>query len=352
MKATLMMAALASAFLATSQIAAYAADDGDDTEEAAPKKSKKAKKVKKAPPAPSKMFVAVYEFENKSTAKADDIKTIRDRITSAVVNTRKFEVVERDRIKTLMKEHNLAAMGATDAEDAPAQGKMKAAGYSVYGCILSHGGDETRASGEAGTGARFDSKVELQIRITNVETGKILTDQIIQSSGRIQKVASGNVHQTGNWEQQAMRNAVDAVCRDAVFLLLDQAYPVRVLAVGDEDITINVNKDLVKEDDVFNVYEEPEYEEDPDTHEMIPVDGKQVGRVSVTEVGAKASKAEPIEWLKVRGKGKKVKAKKMEACDVDSIEKGMVLRKVSAATLAKEKAAEKAEETSAFESRF
>ena len=133
MRTTFIMAALASTFLATSQIAAYAADDGDDTEEVAPKKSKKSKKAPKAPPAPSKMFVAVYEFDNKSTAGANDVATIRDRITGAVVNTRKFEVVERERIKTLMKEHNLAAMGVTDAEDAPAAGKMKAAGYSIYG---------------------------------------------------------------------------------------------------------------------------------------------------------------------------------------------------------------------------
>ena len=352
MRTTFIMAALASTFLATSQIAAYAADDGDDTEEAAPKKSKKSKKAPKAPPAPSKMFVAVYEFENKSTASAGDVATIRNRITGAVVNTRKFEVVERERIKTLMKEHNLAAMGVTDSEDAPAAGKMKAAGYSIYGCVLSHGGDETRASGEAGTGARFDSKVELQIRISNAETGKILTDQIVTASGKVQKVATGNVQQKGNWQQQAMRNAVDAVCRDAVFLLLDQAYPVRVLAVGDEDVTLNVNKDLVKEDDLFNVYEAPTYEEDPDTHEMIPVDGKQVGRVSITEVGAKTSKAEPVEWFKVRGKGNKMKITPMKACDIDDIEKGMILRKVSEKTLEKEKAAEKAEKTGAFESRF
>ena len=352
MKATVMMAALAAAFIATSQMAAYAKEaDDDETEEAAPKKTK-SKKTKKAPPAPSKMFVAVYEFENKSTASADDVKTIRDRITGAIVNTRKFDVVERERIKTLMKEQNLATGGVTDGEDAPEAGKMKAAGYSIYGCVLSYGKNETRASSEAGTGAKFESKVELQIRITNVETGKILTDQIITGSGDVKKFASGDVQQKGNFEQQAMRNAVDTACRDSVFLLLDQAYPVKVLAVGDEDITINVNKDLVKEDDVFNVYEEPEYEEDPDTHEMIPVDGKQIGRVSITEVGAKTSKAEPVEWMKVRGKGKKMKVKKMEACDVDSIEKGMVLRKVSATTLAKEKAAEKEEARGAFESRF
>ena len=352
MKATIMMTALAAAFLATSQMATYAKDAGDDeAEEAAPKKAK-SKKTKQAPPAPSKMFVAVYQFENKSTASADDVKTIRDRITGAIVNTRKFDVVERERIKTLMKEQNLATAGVTDGEDAPEAGKMKAAGYSIYGCVLSYGKNETRASGEAGMGAKFESKVELQIRITNVETGKILTDQIITGSGDVKKFVSGDVQQTGNFEQQAMRNAVDTACRDSVFLLLDQAYPVKVLAVGDEDITINVNKDLVKEDDVFNVYEAPEYEEDPDTHEMIPVDGKQIGRVAITEVGAKTSKAEPVEWMKVRGKGEKMKATKMAACDVDSIEKGMVLRKVSAATLAKEKAAAKKEKTAAFESRF
>lgn len=346
MKMTVALTALAAAFMVAAPMAVQA-QDADDVEEAAPKK--KAKKAAKAPAPVQKMFVAVSKFENKSGAAASDVDTLRDRITSLIVNTRKFDVVERENIQKLMKEQNLAAQGVTDAEDAPAQGKMKAAGYIFYGTVLSYGKDEDRANlGEAGSSAKYQAKIEIEVRLANAETGKILSSQVVQSIAATRQVNAAGTSSVGNKHQQAARDALATVSREATFFLLDQAYPVKVLSVGDEDITVNVNRSLVLEDELFDVYEAPTYEEDEDTHEMIPVDGKRIGRVAITEVGAKTSKAEPVDWVKVRGKT----GRPQKACDLNSIEKGMVLRKVSAKTLAKEKEFLKKQKTDAFESRF
>ena len=119
-----LMGMMAFSFAATE---VYAADDGDDEEtEEAPKKVKKAKKSKKRP-APSKVYVSIYPFENKSGVNPAAIKTVQSRIQQYIVGTRKFEVVEREQLKTVMKEAGLAAGGVTDAEDGhtPEQGKIK-----------------------------------------------------------------------------------------------------------------------------------------------------------------------------------------------------------------------------------
>ena len=95
----------------------YAADDDGDDEaaEEAPKKAKK--KGKKKRPTPSKAYVSIHKFENKSSASAAAVATVQSRIQQFIVGTRKFEVIEREQLSTVMKEAGLAAGGVTDAED-------------------------------------------------------------------------------------------------------------------------------------------------------------------------------------------------------------------------------------------
>ena len=320
MKKFLTYAALAAAFVSVSLPASAQEEEEVET----PRKVKK----EKAPAPVQKMFVAVNDFENKSSAPASAVNTLRDRITGLIVNTRKFDVVERAKIKELLKEQNLAAAGVTDAEDAPEQGRMKAAGYIFYGTVLSYGADTTETTMQGAGGSKsYEAKIELEVRLANAETGKILSYQTIMSSAKTRQYVLPGQKTVGNKSQQADRDALAAVARDAIFLLLDQAYPVKVLSVGDDDITINVNKDILAEGDVLNLYGKPKFEVDEDTGEKIPVDGKQVGRVIVTETGERTCKVEPIDWVKVRG----TKRTKQKACDLEDVEKGMILHKVNKA---------------------
>jgi curli biogenesis system outer membrane secretion channel CsgG len=168
-----LMGLLAFSFTA---VPAYAQDD--DTEEVAPKK-KKAKKSKKKKAAPTRMVVAINKFENKSNAPDSVFQTIRSRVQQCVVGARKFEVVEREQLKAAMSEQKLVASGVTDGEDAdaPEAGKLKASSYIIYGTVLYCGADKSAGSSEGVSSAVVKSKVELQIKITNGETGKILTEK-------------------------------------------------------------------------------------------------------------------------------------------------------------------------------
>ena len=314
----------------------YAQEDEDGTEEAAPKK-KKAKKSKKKAAMPTRMVVAINKFENKTGKDIDAFDTIRARVQQCVVGARKFEVVEREQLKAAMSEQTLAASGVTDGEDAdaPEAGKMKAASYIIYGNVLYYGKDGAEGSSEGVASAVAKSKVELQIKITNGETGKILTQKSAIGYGVDKAMATEEFKSATG---QGMRDAIDEACHMVADALRDVAYPAKIIKVGKKDISINMTDEEVKEDDVFDVIEADEPMVDPDTGESLGYDGDDVGRVVITRTGPKASKAKPIDDL--------------DLDDLDTDEHTYILRRVSKATLKKEAKKASQKKKAAFESRF
>lgn len=332
-----MLGAAAFAFATTDLIAADNEAD-DDTEEVAPKKAKKAKKkAKKAAAVPSRMFVAIHKFENKTEAVSGDIDSLQARVQQCVVGTRKFEVVEREQLKTVMKEANLAAAGITDGEDAdaPEQGKLKAASYLVYGNVLYYGVDKSGMV-EGGVGkAVAKSKVEVQIKITNGESGKILAEKSAIGYGTDERQVGEGYEAT---KTGGLRDAVDEVAHLIVDALRDHSYPAKIVRVGKKDVSVNMTDEEVKEDDIFDVVECGEIVYDPDTGAPLDDDGDDVGRVRISRPGPKISKAVPIGDL--------------DLDDLDLDEHSYKLRRVSKATLKKEARKASQKKKAAFESRF
>lgn len=328
---------LAFAFAATT---AYAKDNGDDTEEvASPKKSKKSKKKAKAP-APTRMVVAINKFENKSDAPDALFETIRSRVQQCVVGARKFEVVEREQFEAARSEQKLAASGFTESEndaDAPEEGKMKTASYVVYGTVLYCGADKSAGAFEGVASTVSKYKVELQIKITNGETGKILTQKSAIGYGVDKATVTADFKSSSG---QGMRDAIDEACHIAADALRDVAYPAKVVRVGKRDITVNMTDEEVKEDDVFDVIEAEDLGIDADTGAWLGFDGDDVGRVVITRTGPQTSKAKPTE------------DSELDLNDLDIDENMYILRRVSKATLKKEAKKASQKKKAAFESRF
>ena len=329
---------LAFSFAATT---AYAKGGGDDdTEEvSSSKKSKKSKKKAKAPAA-TRMVVAVNKFENKSEAPDSLFETIRSRVQQCIVGSRKFEVVEREQLKAAMSEQTLAASGVTESEDdadAPEAGKMKAASYIVYGTVLYCGKDKAGGSSEGVASAVVKSKVELQIKITNGETGKILTQKSAIGYGLDKALATADFKSSSG---QGMRDAIDEASHMAADALRDVAYPAKIVRVGKKDVTVNMTDEEVKEDDVFDVIEAEDLGIDKDTGAWLGFDGDDVGRVVITRTGPQTSKAKPVE------------GSEFELDDLDIDENMYILRRVSKATLKKEAKKASQKKKTAFESRF
>lgn len=316
----------------------FAEDDGDDsTEEVATRKSKKSKK-KGARPQITRMYVAIDKFDNKAGVDANQFSTIRTRIQQAVVGTRKFEVLEREQMKNALSEQNLMASGMTNSDDenAPEAGKMKAAGYVIYGNVLFYGIDESQSVGGGAGSASMRTKVELQIKITSAESGKVLAVKSVIGIGQEARLATASSSTSGNIKEQCERAAVAQAAHFVVDALRDVCYPAKIVKVGKRNVVINMTNEEVSEDELFDVIEAGEEMFDPDTGASLGNEGDEIGRIRIKRAGPKTSTAVPAD----------------DDLDLDDIEVGYIVRRVSEATLRKEKAKAKKKRNDAFEARF
>ena len=119
----------------------------------------------------ARMFVVIDKFDSNADVSANQFETLRSRIQHRVIGTRKFQVLEREQLKNALSEQRLLDSGVTDAEDpaAPESGKLKAAGFVIYGKILFFGRDAAVGASADVTSSKMTAKVEIQLKITDAE---------------------------------------------------------------------------------------------------------------------------------------------------------------------------------------
>lgn len=337
-KYALLSTAVAAALLAAP---AFAQDDDDEDEDEAPRK---------APPA-AKMLVAVDKFESKAGSRSDgtdtsrlaQVQNLRDRVTHYIVASRKFEVVERERIKSILSERLAAQSGLVREDDLSDEEqsdklenqKLKMAGYVVYGSVLSIGEDQSGAR-EGGVDVQSTSrKVEMELRISSAETGKILASKTVSvRRSKAQMASASGASTSSDAADQALGAAVDAAALQCVDSLLELSFPPKVLFVDDDEVTINMPRELVHMDELFDIVKLGKKVVDEDTGNVYQKE-KKIGRVQITDFTPTTCTAKPVGGL-----------------DLEDVEPGMRVRRVDPERLAKEKAKAKQKQKANFESRF
>ena len=258
-----------------------------------------------AAPQPKKV-VAIDEFDpvDGSGATKENVALLRSYITDGVINCRKFSLVERDELKKLAKEQALADAGAT--EDGPESNNLKAAKYLVYGKILkSYVKDLSRDGYNVRKGT-----VELQIRFTNAETGKMLGVKTVEATDVKGVVGGGDGTQLGKESNDV---ALKKAAYDVVNLLVDLAYPTKILDVDTDEgiLMVNMTMEQCKQGEEFDVFKLGCELVDPDTGESLGRSEKNVGKVVVSRPGPKMSECKVVA-----------------GSDISKLGVGMILRKV------------------------
>jgi len=239
-----------------------------------------------------KRIVFVSKFECNDSYKIDDsdIQILHDRIVGNVVSSRKYEVVARENLAKIQQELKFVDAGLTEG-DAPQSNKLKAAGYCIYGKILQYRSSERSASLDADvTLKRIDGLIEIQIRIANVETGRILAAKTVKASAS--RTMSNALASTQDIRQEVMADAVDKAAKLVVEHLNDIAFPVYVLSANSRFVTANVTEDQVSVGEVWEAFALGDELKDPQTGESLGFDEELIASVRVSRPGAKATKFE------------------------------------------------------------
>ncbi len=131
----------------------------------------------------TKPRIAVLEFTNKANNQwwnQNGANAAQDVFVTELVKSRKFVVVEREKINSIMEEKGLTLGGDVDPKTAMRIGKLLGVNYMLTGAVTEFGNTDTNAHGP-GIGALPSFGVHkrsfvaaLNARLINVSTGEIV----------------------------------------------------------------------------------------------------------------------------------------------------------------------------------
>jgi len=244
--------------------------------------------------------VAIMDFENKSQHGGWRLgQGASDILTTELVKTGKFNVMERDRLAAIIKEQNLGASGRIDPSTAARIGKIIGVEYIITGAITEYG--QSRASG-GGRGVNIGKKgyhATVDIRMINAATGEIV---FADSASHSKSAINVRVFGIGGGESFNEKKATE-VMREAIKKLTAQitSAPIKsggskstagssgsetlVADVDGNTITLNKGKNAgFKTGQKVTISRKGKVIKDPQTGKVLKIKYKKIGAIELTEV--------------------------------------------------------------------
>ena len=237
------------------------------------------------------------EAEGRAVGLARLQEAIEARLATDLAATRKFTMVTRSRLDTVLAEQSLAASGFIDADDPSTARSLRVAGvrWLAVPRIVDFE-DMTRTR-------RFDG-IERTVERRTIRLG--LSVEILDTTtGVVGETATVSIERSNAADEndRAMPKGGDAtnrligeVAAEASAMVtcrvLDTAYPASVLAVGSGVVTFNRGDGgCVEQGSTWIVSSRGEPLIDPDTGETLGYDETERGAVVVSNVGPRFSRA-------------------------------------------------------------
>lgn len=262
-----------------------------------------------------KKTIAVMDFENKAGAAAQwNLGSgMAEMLTTALVNSGRFIVVERQAITDVLAEQDFGASGRTRTAGAAKIGKILNAQVLVRGAITEFG---TRSKGGGG-GISFkgvnlgmsssSAHVAVNIRLYDATTGEVI-DSIRCDGKATASGLSGGYSGSGlggfgfgtsTFAKTPLGKATHQTIDKAVYFVARKMDNVpwqgKIVDVKGNTVYINAGMDSnIYSGDEFTVYKKGEELIDPDTGISLGSEDTKIGRIQVVTVEEKFSKANAI----------------------------------------------------------
>jgi hypothetical protein len=253
-------------------------------------------------PAVHKSMLAVLPFEAAPEITAryqKEVVFLEDALVRAFVATNKFDVLERSKIDAVIQEHQFATSSFGDPANAANMGKLSGAQYLVVGNVHELGVSVAREEIPYVHEWKCTESASLRIEL-----------RVVQSKlGRIVAAYTGDGKESAPFKQagpcgtsadRVLGRAVGRIAEVLVGKVLDAIYPLRVVQVGGDLVTLNRGEGSNFEvGSTFDCFSTGEAIVDPDTGDVLGTDETPVGQVTVTQIMAKLSKARPAPGVTI-----------------------------------------------------
>jgi len=265
-----------------------------------------------------KKRVAVMDFEDKTGHGGWHIGSgMADMLTTALVKSGKFMVIERQQLDKIMQEQSLGMSGAVTAQSAAQVGKLLGVELMVTGSVNEFGEKSSKVGGSVGSSVSKGmfglnrlgvetktARVGLDVRLVNTTTGEIVAAEGIAEDeskkgvdvGTDEFSFSNDTHFDQTLAGKATRKAVNKIIDMITGAMEKVAWTGMVLKVN-ADKTLMLKPGAlggVKVGDKFTVYSKGEDVIDPETGLSLGAEESQAGTIEVIEAKDQYAKAKIV----------------------------------------------------------
>lgn len=211
----------------------------------------------------------------------------------ALVNCRKFDVLEREDLSSVTRELDLGESEYADIEKVVRLGRMLNADYVIIPEIQFVEFRRARSIPYIGrTGRRLEGRVDIGLRTVDVATSRLASSHMYSTKLRKSRKRdeSDNSWVAGLRGELYRRSGMEGVAN-----VIDVVYPIKVIAAEDYNCVLNRGTGAIVKGEILSVYKPGEIMIDPDTGENLGYHETLMGKVKVIEVKAKTAVAEIVE---------------------------------------------------------
>ncbi len=276
-----------------------------------------------------KLRVAIAKFDNKTSSYGNwDIGTgLSDMLITALVQSGRFTVVEREQLDKILGEQKLSLSGAITPQSSAKIGNMLGVQYLISGSVTEFinksaaQGTKIRFHGISVGGKSFYAKLGIDIKVYDVNTGEIVAaghaDGESKGTGFSLGAYKGPIDFSTSKMQKspmgkAARQAIIKIVNYITEKLGNKEWVGKVVTVKDGMVYINGGKNYgINIGDEFTVEKKGEELVDPDTGLSLGAETERIGTIKVVEAKEKYAICEIVSGAGF-GKAQLVKVKKSE----------------------------------------
>lgn len=261
--------------------------------------------VEEVPVPALKRRIAVFSFEDKTDyGKYNVGEGMADMLTTDLVKSDKYIVMERQQISHVMQEQQLGLTGAVTQQTAAQIGKLLGVELAVFGAVTEFGQKKQDTGGKIkgfGLGvSKASARVAIDVRIVDTETGQILAaDNVVGEEDKSGLKIDTKEFDFDNRAQfdktlvgKATRKAIEQIIAKIDAQMGSTPWSGKIIKVSGPTIYINGGADIgLLVGNVLEVYQPGEDLIDPDTGLNLGSEETKIGEVQIIDVQDKFSKA-------------------------------------------------------------
>ena len=261
-----------------------------------------------------KKRVAVFKFEDKTDqggwhwwdGKAPG-EGMSDMLTTALVKSGKYSVVERTEINSVIQEQQMGQTGLVTPESAAQAGKLLGVELAIVGSITEFGYSKKDQGGRIkgfGLGVKSQkATVAVDVRFVNTTTGEILAAENVRkeesSSGLSVSTPQVDFQNENEFDNSIVGKATRAAIDDITGMIDKQMEQLpwggKIITVQGTTVFFKPGSDAgVKVGDTFVVYSKGEDLVDPDTGLSLGSVDTKIGTIEVKAIVANGKAAQAV----------------------------------------------------------